>query len=119
MSVQEGIGFWLPGSGPGAISAFFEDDGRTGYLYIYDGNQDKIVNALHIYNRSPTVNVQQDDVFITWSTDLNKCGVVVWDDMRGVIDIRTGESASIPLKDRSTRGVTDTRWLEGFEQEEE
>lgn len=116
---QEGekAGFVVTGNGPGSLVAFFEDDGATGYLYLFDDAKGAIIRALWVYNRSPTWEIVEDDVFITWSTDLTKCGVVIWQQMRAVMDVTTGAEHAVPITSRDTPGLTEARWLDGFERE--
>jgi hypothetical protein len=63
-------------------SAFFEDEGETGYFYAVDllRPADRIVDAVHIYN---VVSVKDRDrpsqVRIVWSQDGMKCALLIND----------------------------------------
>jgi hypothetical protein len=64
----------------GQYSAFFEDDGETGYLYAVDLNRtdNVILDAVQIYN---VANVRDRDrpstLSIEWSTDGLKCALLI------------------------------------------
>lgn len=117
VSYEDEPGFIVEGPGPDGLFGVFEDDGTTGYLYIFDTAREKIATALHIYNRTPALDVRENDMFVTWSSDCTKCGIVIWGDMRGVIDVKRGVSSSVPLRDRSTPGLRDPALLDGFARE--
>lgn len=88
-------------------SAFFEQDDATGYLYaLKDG---AIFQHLHIYNRgTQDPPVKEADVLVIRSNDDSKVGVVIWEELRGIIRLKTAET----FKDN--RGITDQEWLAGF-----
>jgi hypothetical protein len=106
-------------SGPEGYAAFFEDtlgESETppgGYLYVKDCNAEKIVRHLEIYKRS--LEIEEGDVQILWSSDGKKCGVAIWGKMRGIINLATTEEISVPLNGRHSPAITDPQWLEGFE----
>jgi hypothetical protein len=93
----------------------FEDDGETGYLYLFSAKAEGITKHLHIYDRSAQLRVSADDVDVVWSTDESKCAVVIWGQIRGIIDLRLNKEGRVLLKDPSTPGVNDRSWLKGFE----
>ena len=101
-------------AGPSGLFGVFEDDGDTGYLYIYEPEGRGVVRHLHIYDRSPEVNVREQDVEVEWSTDLKKCGVRVWSKMRGIIDLASDREGRVWLASRETPGIGDSDWLRGF-----
>jgi hypothetical protein len=95
---------------PDDYAAFFEQDDATGYLYV--ANKKKILFDLHIYNRETQIpEVKKKDVEIVRSDDGSKFGVVIWKEIRGIIDVSNGAS----FKDN--HGIQDTRWLSGFDYE--
>ena len=102
-----------PGS-PGVFGVF-EDDGETGYLYLYEPGGREIFRDLHIYDRSPNLPVEEHDVQVLWSEDLTKCGVLIWGKMRGIINLATGQDGRVWLESRSTPGIGDVEWLKGFD----
>src|SRR6266567_1209732 len=63
-------------------SAFFEDDGETGYLYAVDPERadNSILDAVHIYNVASVVDRQKPSVLsIVWSADESKCALLIND----------------------------------------
>src|SRR5579864_3411015 len=75
--------------GPDDYAAFFEDDGETGYLYISDRRLKKIVKHLQIYSKAQ-ISPEEHDVSVVWSSDGTKCGVIIFNGMRGIIDLEKG-----------------------------
>jgi hypothetical protein len=92
----------------------FEDEGDTGYLYIYNTDKHTISHHLHVYNRSKKVDVKPPDVEVLWSENKSKCGVTIWSKMRGIIDLSKDRPARIWLESRRTPGIDDEEWLAGF-----
>jgi len=107
--------FILHASGPDSLFAVFEDNRETGYLYLYDSNGRQIVQHLLIYDRSDELDVIIQDVWLGWSEDGVKCGVAIWNRMRGIIDRVKKKEGRIKLEDRDTPGIDDPEWLKGFE----
>ena len=70
---------------------------------------------LHIYDRNAQLRVPADEVDVLWSTDESKCAVVIWGQVRGIIDLRSNKEGRVLLKSPSTPGVSDPTWLKGFE----
>jgi hypothetical protein len=64
----------------GRHSAFFEDEGETGYFYALDLSRspDKILDAVHIYNVANVVDRDRpSQVDIVWSEDGSKCALLI------------------------------------------
>ena len=112
---EEVQGFVVECAGPDGMFAVFEDDGETGYLYVYDPNRENISTHLHVYDRSPAIDVRDSDVRVLWSEDESKCGVVIWGKMRGIIDLRAGREGRARLVSRDAPGITSREWLAGFD----
>jgi len=93
----------------------FEDDGETGYLYLFSPDAEKIEKHLHIYDRNAGLDVSPDDVDVLWSMDELKCAVLVWGKIRGIIDLRLKKEGRAWLESRTTPGISDREWLKGFE----
>jgi hypothetical protein len=92
----------------------FEDDGETGYLYLYrpsEGIQGHVI----AYDRTFTSGVEEDDVFILWSADHAKCGVFVWGKLRAIIDVSTKDSRRVRFQEPNGPGIADPEWVSGFE----
>lgn len=107
--------FVVNAPGPDELFAVFEDNRETGYLYLYDSKEQRAVEHLLIYDRSEEVNVVVRDLWVGWSDDGAKCGVAVWNKMRGIIDRVKKQEGRIKLESRSTPGIIDPDWLKGFE----
>jgi hypothetical protein len=91
--------------------AFFEQDDATAYLYLAD--EEKILFHLHIYNRSPEFRVREEDVAVQWNHSGQRCGVVIFGKLRGVIGIN-GDMCR-PSYVMRGEGITDLDWREGFQ----
>jgi hypothetical protein len=97
-------------------AAVFEDEGETGYLYLYSLDIAAVQTHVHIYDRSDALHIARDNVDVLWSTDESKCAVSIWRQLRGIIDLRTKREGRAWLETRDTPGITDREWLRGFEQ---
>jgi hypothetical protein len=65
----------------GRFSAFFEDDGETGYFYAFDqqrGPENPIVDAVHIYDVANVTDAHRPSkLSIVWSADGDKCALLI------------------------------------------
>jgi hypothetical protein len=100
--------------GPKNLFGVFEDDGETGYLYIYDEDGKGILKHLRIYGTAEKLSIQEPDVQVIWSTDGSKCGVVIWGGIRGIIDTARSQELRSDFEDRNSPPISDPQWLEGF-----
>jgi len=89
---------------------FFEQDDETGYLYV--GTTKEITHHLHVYNRSTAFSVQEKDVRVELSKDGSRCGVFIFDKLRGVLGFNG--DAYRPANTMLGDGVTDPKWTVGF-----
>lgn len=112
---EESSGFVSEAAGPPGIFGVFEDDGETGYLYLYEPGGREVFQHLHIYDRSARLRVREEDVRVLWSKDQSKCGVLIWEKMRGIVNLQTGQEGRVWLEGRDTPGIGDREWLRGFE----
>lgn len=78
-------GFIKELEGSKGIFCVFEDDGETGYVYIYIPRENKIVTNAHVYTRSSTLQPTQDDIRIIWFTDNSKCSVYLFDQLQATL----------------------------------
>jgi hypothetical protein len=101
--------------GPDDFACFFEDDGDTGYLYVSNRKLKKVVRHLQVYNDAKAINPQEEDVSVVWSSDGKKCGVIIFNGIRGIIDLERGIEGRSKMTDRSSPPITDPLWLKGFE----
>jgi hypothetical protein len=73
----------------GRRSAFFEDDGETGYFYALDllRTPDRILDAVQIYNVGNIVERDRpSQVDIVWSEDGSKCALLINNYPRAAFD---------------------------------
>ena len=106
--------FIVYAAGPNKTFAAFEDYAKTGYLYLYSAAEQTILRFLHVYDRSPRLDVAPEDVQVMWAAGETKCGVAIWDKMRGIIDLASGGEGRVWMETRDTPGIGDQTWLEGF-----
>ena len=106
--------FVIEAAGPAGVFGIFEDDGETGYLYLYEPGGREVFQHLHIYDRGPELTVQEEDVRVIWSEDLSKVGVLIWGKIRGIVNLATGQEGRVWLENRNTPGIGDADWLKGF-----
>jgi len=80
----------IPQDSPNSrYSAFFEDEGETGYFYAvdYSRSADVIVDALHIYNVADVIDRDRPSrVRIVWSEDGMKCALLINDHPHAAFD---------------------------------
>jgi hypothetical protein len=99
----------------GTRAAVFEDEGETGYLYVYSVGTGTVQSHVHIYDQSGALQITKESVDVLWSSDESKCAVKIWGQMRGVIDLRAKKEGRAWLENRDTPGISDKEWLKGFE----
>jgi hypothetical protein len=107
--------FVLYDKGLGPWFAVFEDEGETGYLYLYDSARRNVLQHLQIYDQAKTLDVAPEDVEVVWSADGAKCGVIIWNKMRGIIDRVKTQEGRVKLDSRESPGIGDKEWLKGFD----
>src|SRR5215471_4463346 len=100
---------------PGLFAVFEEDAKRGGYQYLYEPNGAGIIRHLKIYDPTIRPLPEEDDIEVMWSSDLTKCGVVIWGRMRGVMDVVRGEDLSIRLESKESPAIVAPEWLMGFD----
>lgn len=113
--ISEPTDFIIDQAGPSGLFGVFEDDGETGYLYLYEPEGAGVVKHLQIYNSSMALGVKPEDVQVVWSSDGQKCGVVIWNGFRGIIDLTRNEEGRVKLTSRQSPPINDPKWLEGFD----
>src|SRR5438270_13923166 len=83
--------FILSARGPNKTFAVFEDDGKSGYLYLYSSAEQTVLRFLHVYDHPQKLAISPQDINVAWSEDYAKCGVIIWGKMRGIIDLKSGQ----------------------------
>jgi hypothetical protein len=99
---------------PGVFAVFSQDDG-AGYFFIYKPNTREVLAQVQVYVCSNKLPIHESDISLMWSRDKKRCGVVVWGRMRAVIDIGSGKEVVARLEQQDSPAITDSAWLEGFE----
>ena len=108
--------FIVDKAGPNGFVCVFEDDGETGYLYLYEPEGDGVIKHLQIYDAAKDLNVSEQDVKVVWSSDEKKCGVIIWGGLRGIIDLERNREGRAKLESRESPPIDDREWLRGFEE---
>ncbi|MGH9677968.1 MAG: DUF2251 domain-containing protein, partial [Candidatus Acidiferrum sp.] len=106
--------FVLYSAGPEEMFAVFEEFDLTGWFYLYDAKQRKILKAAHIYNREK-VSVEEDIVDIGWAADDSACGLALWGEFRAFLGVRNSLELRKPLMNSEERGIPAAEWPAGFE----
>jgi len=106
--------FILCSPGSNGILAVFEDDGETGWFYLYDAGQKKILQTTHIYNRR-NIAVAEDEVDIGWSADDSACGLAVFGRFRGFLGVTRDLALRKPVMSADEDGILEQDWPAGFE----
>lgn len=105
----------LEAEGPNGFFAVFQEDEGVGYFFVYNPEKKRVLSSIRIYTSSSARTVRESDIELMWSSDQTKCGIVVCGQMRGIINIVTGEEACVPLQ-ADPRGIVDSECLRGFEE---
>ena len=107
--------FIVSSQGSGSTFAVFEDEGDTGYLYLFSYEDEQVLRCVHVYDRGPNLEVNVDDVAVKWSRDLTKCGATIFGEMHAVIDTLKQSEIRAWLDDSASPGIIDSDWLLGFD----
>jgi Uncharacterized protein conserved in bacteria (DUF2251) len=111
--LEEDSKFILYSDGPDGIFAVFEDTDQTGWFYLYDANQRKILQSAHIYNHAEVI-VEEDIVDIGWAADDSACGLALWGEFRAFFGLSNDFTLLKPLTDPEERGIPPAEWPAGF-----
>jgi len=106
--------FILSSPGPEGIWAVFEDETATGWFYLYDASQKKILRSTHVYNRC-NVAVGDDEIDIGWSADDSVCGLAVFGQFRAFLGVSSDLQKRKPIRDADEDGFYAQDWPPGFE----
>ncbi len=78
----------------------FEDDGKTGYMYIgavdENGINGEILDDLWIYNQILPPIEECEEVFILWKEDSSKAAIIVDKECWGMFDLKSRRKISSP-----------------------
>jgi hypothetical protein len=106
--------FILYSDGPDGVFAVFEDSDQTGWFYLYDALQRKILKAAHIYDSANLV-VEEDIVDIGWAADDSACGLALWGEFRAFFGLSKEFTLVKPVTDSEERGIPPAEWPAGFD----
>jgi hypothetical protein len=106
--------FVLYSSGPNGIFAVFEDSVETGWFYLYQACERKILKCTHVYNRV-NVAVEEDVVDIGWAEDGSACGLAVWGEFRAFLGASTDLELRKPVMSAEESGIPADDWPRGFD----
>lgn len=97
-----------------ALCGVFEDEGDTGYLYIYDPRKRVVMRYLQVYTCARELRIKPNEVRILWSSGNRKCAVAILGQIRGIIDLDQERPSRAWMTSRESPGVNDADWLRGF-----
>jgi hypothetical protein len=106
--------FILYSPGPDGIFAVFEDGAETGWFYLYDQTQKKILRCAHVYNRS-NVPAGEDEVDVGWAADDSACGIAVFGQFRAFLGVSSDLEIRKPIMSADEDGICAQDWPPGFE----
>src|SRR6185369_7617778 len=104
----------LEAEGPDGLWAIFSVDDEAGYFYVYKSENQEVLAQIRIYRDEQKFSIHESDVRVMWSNDLNKCGIVIWGKMRGIIRLDNRREICPPFESHDSPGINDTEDLMGF-----
>ena len=96
------------------VFCFFEDDGETGYFYLYEPQGEGIIDHLHIYSKPEDLKIREKDVEVIWSGDKTKCALRIWGKVYGIFDITSNYKVGISVRNKNTPPIVDPKLLAGL-----
>jgi hypothetical protein len=115
---QISSGLLLASDSPdGKWAGVVEDDGSTGYFYLY--RHDKGIQDSILLYHSAAVPLSESDIQVYWSRDSRKCGVAVRGKYRAIIDVVSRQKLSRFMESIQTAGIRDKGWLLGLPEAKE
>ena len=73
--------------GPAGLFGVFEDDGETGYLYLYHPDRDGILEHHWVYNRRSEHEATESNTEVKWSDENQEFVVTINNIPRGAIRV--------------------------------
>jgi len=95
----------------------FEDDGDAGNMYLSGYKENVIgefIDCLKIYHRICPPIEQYQEVFIVWTYDSNRAGLIVDGECWGIFDLAAKRKMSAPLKDNAILPLRKEIWDKGI-----
>lgn len=100
----------------------FEDNGETGYMYLCSFNEngefDRIVDHLWIYNQINPPIEECKKVFIIWSDDSNRTGLIVDGECWGIFDLSSKRKLDAPREKDMIVSIERQVWDNGIGENE-
>lgn len=100
----------------------FKDNGETGYMYLWSSNEngelDKIVDHLWNYNQINPPIEKCKKVFIIWSDDSNRTGLIVDGECWGMFDFSSKRKLNAPRNKNTIISVERQVWDNGIRENE-
>lgn len=107
-------GFVVERENEEGLFCFFEDEGETGYFYLYEPDGVGIIDHLHIYSHPLDFKIKKKDVEVVWSKDNTKCGVKLWGRFFGIFDLASNKKIGISVKNKDTPSIMNPALVDGF-----
>lgn len=100
----------------------FEDDSRTGYMYICivkdDGTQGEIFDHLWIYNQIKPPIHECKEVFVLWKDDSSGAGLIVDGECWGIFDLKSWRKIKAPRNGNAIETIPIEVWEKGLGENE-
>lgn len=100
----------------------FEDNGETGYMYLCSSNEngefDKIVDHLWIYNQINPPIKECRKAFIIWSDDSSRTGLIIDGECWGIFDLFSKRKLNAPRDKNAIVSIERRVWDNGIEENE-
>jgi len=101
--------------GPSGLFGVFEDDGDTGYLYLYEPANRGVIDHLQIYGPESVSRAEKAQVSVVWSDQGTKCAVMIWGGIQAIIDLESDRRIRCDPLGRDGVGIDRADWIGGFE----
>lgn len=108
-------GFLVSSKGPGALYGVFENSLDSGYLYVFESEDSRVVGWVRVHSASPEINLSPEDVAVVWTDEGDRVGVVIDGGLRAIIDIAANHRVHTPMRSRATEPIRHVGWLRGFQ----
>lgn len=104
----------LYSAGPDQILAVFEHTEQSGWFYLFDATQGRVLKGAHIYDLE-SEGISEEFVDIGWAADDSACGLALWGEFRAFLGISDDLEVSKPMTSADEEGIPSSQWPAGFE----
>ena len=104
----------LYSAGPDHLFAVFEQSQQSGWFYLFDAKQQRILKGVHIYSHE-SININEEFVDIGWSADDSACGLALWGEFRAFLGISSDLQTGKPMTNADEEGIPSSEWPAGFQ----